>query len=141
MKLSKKNQLIIFSSIAAFTSSIVLSRNRFQPGTDRFLEQVSQETADKWEPILGLSFNQKKLMQKKISNFAGKKNAVILSRKSNKSKTALLQKLQELENQEMRSILNNEQFEIYLLTLTRSIKGEQVNAQNWSNKIGEEVTQ
>lgn len=122
MKLNRKNQILIFSSIAALTSSIVISRNLIQPNPDKFLKQISAETAEKWERELALSTDQTERMQKKIAEFAAKKNEVILSSKSKESKRELLQKLQDRENRQIEQILNDSQYQRYLYLLDRSIK-------------------
>jgi predicted glycosyl hydrolase (DUF1957 family) len=124
MKLNRKSQIIIFSSIAALTSSIVVSRNLIQPNSERFLKQVSAETAEKWEKELSLSTGQKERMQRKITAYATKKNKVILSGKSKTIKTELLQRLQQLENKEIEQILTGAQYNQYLHLLNRSIKGD-----------------
>ena len=124
MKLNRKSQIIIFSSIDALTSSIVVSRNLIQPNSERFLKQVSAETAEKWEKELSLSTGQKERMQRKITAYATKKNKVILSGKSKTIKTELLQRLQQLENKEIEQILTGAQYNQYLHLLNRSIKGD-----------------
>lgn len=124
MKLNRKQQILIFSSIAALTSSIVVSRNFIQPNSDKFLKQVSAETAEKWERELSLSAEQKQRMQLKIAEFAAKKNKVLLSGKSRAVKTELLQRLQELENKDIEQILNGSQYDQYLKILDRSIKAQ-----------------
>ena len=123
MKLNRKTQLLIFSSIAALTSSIVISRNSFQPNSEKFLEQISAETAEKWKKELSLTASQTLQMQRIISKFAGKKNKVIFSDKSRDLQKELLRKLQEMENNEIQQILNKSQYNGYLNLLHKSVKG------------------
>lgn len=124
MKLNRKSQIIIFSSVAALTSTLVVSRNLIKPDSKKFLKQVSAETAERWERELSLTAEQTQRMQLKITEFAAKKNKVILSGKSKTIKTELLQRLQDLENEEIEHILNETQYDQYLYLLNRAIKAQ-----------------
>ncbi len=122
MKISKNYQILIVFAIALFTSSVAFSQSILQQSTDQELEEAARERAEMWEGELSLSSKQTNLVQSKIIEFAIKKNRILQSKMREELKTERLQRLQVLENKDMRNILTQPQYDRYLFLLDQQIK-------------------
>lgn len=122
---TEKYRLVLFLAIALFTGVMAYSQSMTQQNPSPELEEVAEEKRDMWTRELSLTDKQALLMEKKIIEFAMKKDELIQSKMREEAKTARLQELQELEIRDMRDILTKPQFETYL-----AIKQEQINQQN-----------
>ena len=122
MKISKNYQILIVFAIALFTSSVAFSQSILQQSADQELEEAARERAEMWEGELSLSSKQTNLVQSKIIEFAIKKNRILQSKMREELKTERLQRLQVLENKDMRNILTQPQYDRYLFLLDQQIK-------------------
>lgn len=114
MKISRKYQIIVFFTVAFLTTAMAVSQNLTQQDPDRELKEAAREAVKFWENELSLSAKQANLMEKKILEFAIKKNKLIQSKMREEAKTKRLKRLQELEYKDMRDILTGPQYERYL---------------------------
>ncbi|GHA49824.1 hypothetical protein GCM10007103_33280 [Salinimicrobium marinum] len=89
------------------------------------LEEVAKEKTDMWIEELSLSGKQAALMEKKIVEFALKREKIIQSKMREEAKTERLKALQELEYKDMRDILTQPQFDRYI-----ALKQEKINQQS-----------
>lgn len=114
MKIKRKYQLIIVFTVAFLTTAVAVSQNMTQQDPDKELKEVAREAVDFWEKELVLSPKQVDLMEKKIIEFAMKKNRLIQSKMREEAKNERLAELQQLEYRDMRDILTEPQYEKYL---------------------------
>lgn len=114
MKISRKYQMAILFTVAFFTTAMAVSQNFTQKDPDKELKEAAREAVTYWENELGLTAKQASLMEKKILEFAIKKNELIQSKMREEAKTERLKRLQELEYKDMRDILTHPQYRRYL---------------------------
>lgn len=114
MKIKRNYQLIIVFTVAFLTTAVAVSQNMTQQDPDKELKEVAREAVDFWEKELVLSPKQVDLMEKKIIEFAIKKNRLIQSKMREEAKNERLAELQQLEYRDMRDILTEPQYEKYL---------------------------
>lgn len=114
MNISRNYQILIVFTLAFLTTAVAVSQTFTQNNPDRELEEAAQEAVEYWESELGLTAKQARLMEKKIIEFAIKKNRLIQSKMREEAKTERLRRLQELEYKDMRNILTQPQFEKYM---------------------------
>ncbi|MFD0976947.1 hypothetical protein [Salinimicrobium gaetbulicola] len=114
MKMKRNYQLIIVFTVAFLTTAVAVSQNMTQQDPDKELKEVAREAVDFWEKELVLSPKQVDLMEKKIIEFAIKKNRLIQSKMREEAKNERLAELQQLEYRDMRDILTEPQYEKYL---------------------------
>ena len=125
MKISRKYQIIAVFTISFLATAAVVAQNITKQDPDRQLKEAAREAARFWENELSLTEKQADLMEKKILEFAVKKNRLIQSKMREEAKTKRLRQLQELEYQDMRDILTVPQFERYIV-----ISKERIRKQN-----------
>ena len=116
--------MIVFT-ISFMATAAVVAQNFTQQDSDRQLKEAARDAVQFWEKELSLSSKQATLMEKKILEFAIKKNRLIQSKMREEAKTERLRRLQELEYKDMRDILTGPQYERYL-TLSK----ERIRKQN-----------
>ena len=121
MKIRTRNILIILSFLL-FTSAVTYSQNMVQKDPDEELEKAAVEKAGYWKDELGLTSKQTDLMERKIVEFAIKKNRLLQSKMRQEEKTKRLIRLQELENKDMRDILTQPQYDRYIMLLKKQIE-------------------
>lgn len=112
--LNRRNQIILAFSVAFLVSFAAFSQNILQEKPTRELKEVASEAAANWQKELALSNKQKDLMEKKIIEYAMKKNRLIQSKMREEAKTERLRALQREEYGAMRNILTAPQYERYL---------------------------
>lgn len=125
MRLNRKYQLLIIFTISFMATATVVAQNITQQDPDRQLREAAKEAVRYWDKELSLTAKQANLMEKKIVEFAIKKNKLIQSKMREEAKTQRLRRLQELEYKDMRDILTGPQYERYL-TLSK----ERIRKQN-----------
>lgn len=104
------------------TTTMTFSQTLMQKEADKELREAAVEKAGMWKDELGLTSKQTDLMQKKIVEFAIKKNRLLQSKMREEEKTKRLVRLQELENKDMRDILTKPQYDRYIMLLEKQIK-------------------
>lgn len=114
MRMKRNYQLIIVFTVAFLTTAVAVSQNMTQQDPDKELKEVAREAVVFWEKELVLSPKQVDLMEKKIIEFAIKKNRLIQSKMREEAKNERLAELQQLEYRDMRDILTEPQYEKYL---------------------------
>lgn len=114
MKISRNYQILFFFTFAFFTTAVAVSQTMTQQDPDSQLKEAAREAVEYWEDELGLTAKQARLMEKKIIEFAIKKNKLIQSKMREEAKTERLRRLQELEYKDMRDILTKPQHDMYL---------------------------
>lgn len=129
MKTKKSYLPILLFAIAFVLSSIGYSQTMTQNEPSPELEEIAKEKTDRWIEELSLTGKQAALMEKKIVEFAIKREELIQSKMQEEAKTKRLKALQELEYKDMRNILTKPQFERYL-----AIKQEHINEQSQENQ-------
>lgn len=122
MKINKNYQIIIVFTVAFLTTAIAVSQNMVQQDPDKQLKEAAREAVEVWEEELSLSAKQADLMEKKIIEFAMKKNRLIQSKMREEAKTKRLRRLQELEYKDMRDILTQPQYNRYMEISRKRIK-------------------
>jgi hypothetical protein len=127
MRVNRNYQILFFFTFAFFTTAVVVSQTMTQKDPDRQLEEAAKEAVDYWENELSLSAKQSRLMEKKIIEFAIKKNKLIQSKMREEAKTKRLRRLQELEYKDMRDILTQPQFDRYLRLSKERIRNQSRN--------------
>ena len=129
MKIRPKYQIILLFVVALFTGTMTYSQSIIQQNAPRELEEAAREKTEMWINELSLSGKQAALMEKKIIEFALKKNEIIQSKMREEVKTEKLQALQALEYKDMRDILTQPQFRRYV-----GLKKQQIKEQKESNR-------
>ncbi|SDL03015.1 hypothetical protein SAMN04488034_10239 [Salinimicrobium catena] len=125
MRLNRKYRLLIVFTISFMATAAVVAQNITQHDPDKQLREAAREATQYWEKELSLTAKQANLMEKKIIEFAIKKNKLIQSKMREEAKTKRLRRLQELEYKDMRDILTGPQYERYL-----SLSKERIRKQN-----------
>ncbi len=125
MKFSRKYQILVVFTISFLATAAVVAQNITQQDPDRQLREAAREAVQYWEKELSLSAKQAGLMEKKILEFAIKKNKLIQSKMREEAKTKRLRLLQEQEYKDMRDILTEPQYERYI-----SLSKERIRKQN-----------
>lgn len=126
MKFSRKyQQILIVFTISFLATAAMVGQNITQRDPDRQLKEAAREATQYWEKELNLSAKQANLMEKKILEFAIKKNKLIQSKMREEAKTERLKRLQELEYKDMRDILTHPQYERYI-----ALSKERIRKQN-----------
>lgn len=125
MIISRRYQILAIFTLSFLATAAVVAQNITQQDPDRQLKEAAREAARFWENELSLTEKQADLMEKKILEFAVKKNRLIHSKMREEAKTKRLRQLQELEYKDMRDILTGPQFERYI-----AISKERIRKQN-----------
>jgi len=122
MKINRNYQILIVFTVAFLTTAIAVSQNMIQQDPDKQLKEAAREAVEVWENELSLSAKQADLMERKIIEFAMKKNRLIQSKMREEAKTERLRRLQELEYKDMRDILTQPQYDRYMEISRKRIK-------------------
>lgn len=118
----KTRNIILILGFLLLTTTMTFSQTLMQKEADKELREAAVEKAGMWKDELGLTSKQTDLMQKKIVEFAIKKNRLLQSKMREEEKTKRLIRLQELENKDMRDILTKPQYDRYIMLLKKQIK-------------------
>lgn len=127
MKISRNYQILVVFTLAFLTTAVAVSQTMTQNDPDRDLKEAAREAVEDWDNELGLTAKQARLMEKKIVEFAIKKNKLIQSKMREEAKTERLRRLQELEYMDMRDILTKPQFERYMELSRERIRNQNQN--------------
>ena len=123
----KRKQIIFLFSMLLFASAATYSQSMLQKDPDKELREAAAERAEMWQDKLALTSKQTDLMERKIVEFAIKKNRLLQSKMREDEKTKRLIRLQELENKDMRDILTKPQYDRYIVLLKKQIKDQGSN--------------
>jgi len=124
MKLKRNYQLILVFTVVFLTTTVALSQNMTQQDPHKELKEAARESVDFWKKELVLSPKQADRMEKKIIEFAMKKNRIIQSKMREEAKNERLRELQQIEYRDMRDILTGPQHEKYLRISKERIKAQ-----------------
>lgn len=119
-----KYKVLLIFTIALTTCAIGYSQSPTQGEPSQELREVAKEEVDVWIEELSLTGKQAALMEKKIIEFAIKRDELLQSKMREEAKTERLKALQLLEYKDMRDILTKPQHERYL-----AIKQERIDQQ------------
>lgn len=114
--------LLILAAI--FTTSTGCAQNPLQEEPTQEMREMAREESDFWSTELGLTEKQEILMEKKLTEYAIKKEQLLQSKMQEEAKAARILELQEAETRDMTDILTREQYEVYLVK-----KEERLNEQ------------
>lgn len=124
MNVNRNYQILLFFTLAFLTSALAVSQTMTQSDPDKELEEAAREVVRYWENELSLTAKQAALMEKKIIEFAIKKNKLIQSKMREEAKTERLRRLQELEFKDMKDILTKPQYDRYLTLSKERIRNQ-----------------
>jgi hypothetical protein len=119
MRFSTLQKTLFVITLMFFTISSSYSQSLLQQNPSPQIEEMANRKVEKWKDELSLTTKQEDLMEKKIIEFAMKRERLLQSKMREDAKTERLLRLQTLENKDMRDILTKPQFERYLLLLER----------------------
>lgn len=122
MKFRKNHKIFIVIVFALFTGGIAFSQTMVQPEPTQEMREDASEKTEKWKEQLALTSKQADLMEKKIIEFAIKKDRILQSKMREEAKIERLKRLQTLENKDMRDILTQPQYDQYLVLLEKRLK-------------------
>lgn len=113
MKLPKKIQALLFSALAAATAALFVSDSRVKRDPKKLLDKAVGETVEKWVKRLSLNKQQAEELRKKLIDSAYRKGDVIQSDLNKAAKKKRIRELNEQENQELREIFTDPQYDLY----------------------------
>lgn len=122
MRLPKKVQAILFSSLAAAAAALFVSDSRIRRDPKKILEKAVGETTEKWRNRLSLSREQAEELRKKLIDSACRKSEVIQSGLQKAEKKKRIRELNERENQELKHIFTDPQYDLYIYILKEESK-------------------
>ena len=125
MRWTRKYQLLIVFTLSFMATAAVVAQNITKQDPDHQLKEAAREAVRYWEKELSLSSKQTNLMEKKILEYAIKKNQLLQSKMREEAKTKRLRLLQEQEYKDMRDILTEPQYEEYI-----ALSKERIRKQN-----------
>jgi hypothetical protein len=114
MRFSVKDKVVSLFVILFFSSTVIFAQGIAQGNPDRDLRKAAEETAAMWQDKLALTSKQTDLVERKLVEFAIKKNRLLQSKMREEAKTERLRRLQVLENKDMRNIMTKPQYELYI---------------------------
>lgn len=114
MKPTKKFKLIFYSLFIFLTANFAHSQSIVQAEPTREMEMAVDREVARWEDELSLRAKQSALMEKKLIEFALKREEVLRSELPEAEKKKKLVNLKLLETQDMRDILTGPQYERYI---------------------------
>ena len=123
------NIISLIVVFALITTSTAYSQSPLQEEPSQEIREMAREDADFWSTELGLTEKQEILMEKKITEFAIKKEVLLQSKMQEEAKAVRLLELQQEENRDMKDILTRPQYARYLLIQKQRLK-EQVRIKN-----------
>lgn len=124
MKIFQKKYFLLLLVMTIFSSTTLFSQSLRQGDPSRSVEVMASESVEMWSEELGLTNKQELLMEKKIIEFAMKREELLQSKMREDAKKAAIMALQTEENQDMSDILTQPQYEKYLVLQQQRI-GEQ----------------
>lgn len=114
MKPTKKLNIFFFILFTFFTGSMAFSQSIIQPEPTREMEMAVEREVARWEDELSLRAKQSALMERKLIEFALKREEVLKSELPQEEKGKQLVALKLQETRDMRDILTGPQYERYL---------------------------
>ena len=114
MRFSVKHKIASLFIILFLCSTVLYAQGIAQGNPDRELRKAAEETAAMWQDKLALTSKQADLVERKLIEFAIKKNRLLQSKMREEAKTQRLKRLQELENKDMRDIMTQPQYDLYI---------------------------
>ncbi|WP_424493843.1 hypothetical protein [Salinimicrobium sp. GXAS 041] len=127
MKIQIKYQILLLFTVTLLAGGNIYSQSFVQEDASQEVQEAAKEKTTMWINELSLTGKQAALMEKKIIEFAIKKEKLIQSKMREEAKTEKLQALQELEYKDMRDILTQPQFNRYLALKKQEVKAQQGN--------------
>lgn len=109
--------IFLLLAMVFFTSGTVFAQSILQDDPHRSLEIQVNNAVEMWQEELALSTKQMDLMERKLVEFAIKKQKILKSDISARAKARRFKRLRVLENKDMRDILTKPQYERYLLLI------------------------
>lgn len=113
MKIPKNFQRVLLSSIAAAAAALFVADSRIKRDPRKLLEKAVGEAVEKWKNRLSLSREQAEELRKKLTDSAYRKNEVLASRISRGEKDEQLKELQKTEDNELKEIFTDPQYDLY----------------------------
>lgn len=114
MKLRNIYRTLIILAVAVFTTATGYSQSMLQGEPSQEIREQADEAVDMWTDELSLTTKQADLMEKKIIEFAMKRQELLQSKMREEEKTERLKALQISEINDMRDILTGPQHERYI---------------------------
>lgn len=114
MKSFRIYRFILILIAVVFTSATGYSQSMVQGEPTTEIREYADAETEMWKDELALTSKQEDLMEKKIIEFAMKKQELLQSKMEEEAKTERLKMLQISEHRDMRDILTKPQFERYL---------------------------
>lgn len=127
MRSQRKHQIVLLFIVTFLTGITTYSQSIIQQDASEEVQEAAKEKTTMWINELSLTGKQAALMEKKIIEFAIKKEKLIQSKMKEEAKTERLRALQELEYKDMRDILTQPQFRRYLALKKEEAKEQQNN--------------
>ena len=124
MKSSKKTLLLFLFTIAFLTSAPGFSQSIMQGNPNREMRDAAEQKAALWQDELALTSKQTDLMERKFIEFGMKKQRLLQSKMREEEKTKRLLRLQVLENKDMRDILTQPQYDLYIRLQQKKVKSK-----------------
>lgn len=122
MRFSKQNQLLIFSAVAAATTALAFARDYLQTDPEKLIKKTVEEALQKWKEVLFLTPEQTERMRETLTKFAYKKNSILRLKINRDGKKERMREIQLLENEEMRKILTDSQYDQYVTILAERVR-------------------
>lgn len=119
MKFRQTQRILIVLAVTLFTSTTAISQSILQQNPSPEIEEMAQKKSEMWKDELSLTTKQTDLIEKKLIEFAIKKDRLLQSKMREEAKTERLLRLQALENKDMRDILTGPQYERYIMLLEK----------------------
>lgn len=114
MKIRNIYRTLVILAIAVFTTASGQSQNMLQGEPSQEIREQADEAVEMWTDELSLTTKQADLMEKKIIEFAMKRQELLQSKMREEEKTERLKALQISEINDMRDILTGRQHERYI---------------------------
>lgn len=121
MKFRQTQRILIVLAVTLFTSTTAISQSILQQNPSPEIEEMAQKKSEMWKDELSLTTKQTDLIEKKLIEFAIKKDRLLQSKMREEAKTERLLRLQALENKDMRDILTGPQYERYIILLEKQL--------------------
>ena len=122
MRISRQNQLLIFSAVAAATTALALARDYLQADPEKLIKKTVEEALQKWKDLLFLTPEQTARMRATLTEFAHEKNSILRLKINRDGKKERMRKIQLVENEEIRKFLTDSQYDQYLTIVAERVK-------------------
>ena len=129
MRFNRNIPVLLILFTALLFTDIGHSQNMLQGEPSQEIRETAEERVNAWTNELALTSKQADLMENKIIEFSMKRDEILNSKMREEAKTERLERLQVLENKDMRDILTKPQYERYL-ALQRERAGTQEEEEN-----------